>query len=151
MKSYYEKNEINEENIKEWAGLDESEETEEKIKENVFEQKMDPHRNQEIFNKKIFNDYKRKIISRTLEEMINKNQASERFETNNDLSVKDNADLAKTLISLKNRELSAGGNYSTFYSYKYGTNTFSLGKFRQTEKCEHRSKIHATHRRGYRC
>ena len=65
--------------------------------------------------------------------MINKNQASERFETNNDLSVKDNADLAKTLISLKNRELSAGGNYSTFYSYKYGTNTFSLGKFRQTE------------------
>ena len=133
MKSYNEKNEINEENLKEWAGLDESEETEEKIKENVFEQKIDPHRNQEIFNKIIFNDYKRKVLSRTLEEMINKNQASERFETNNDLSVKDNADLAKTLISLKNRELSAGGNYSTFYSYKYGTNTFSLGKFRQTE------------------
>ena len=133
MKSYKELDEIGDEDLKEWAGYDEPEETQDKVKENIFEQKMDPHRNQEIFNKKIFNDYKRKIISKSIENLINKNQQTERFETNNDISVKDNADLAKTLMSLRNREFSASGNYSTFYSNKYGTNTFSLGKFRQTE------------------
>lgn len=133
MKSYKEKDEIGDEDLKEWAGYDEQEETQEKIKENNFDEKIDPHRNQEIFNKNIFNDYKRKVISKSLEDILNKNQPTERNETNNDISVKDNADLAKTLMSLRNREFSAGGNYSTFYSNKYGTNTFSLGKFRQTD------------------
>ena len=42
-------------------------------------------------------------------------------------------ELTKTLLSLKDHEFSEGGNYSTFYSFKFGTNTTSFGKCGQTD------------------
>ena len=134
MKSYKEIDEITEEDLKTWQ--QNKQEGEEENKENIeqekkIDKKLEQHRNEEILDKKMINEYQRKILSKSLEERINKVQTSELNETNNDISIKDNAELAKTLMSLKNQEISA--NYSTFYSYKYGTNTASLAKFHQTE------------------
>ena len=135
MKSYKEIDEITEEDLKTWQ-QNKQEGEEEENKENIeqekkIDKKLEQHRNEEILDKKMINEYQRKILSKSLEERINKVQTSELNETNNDISIKDNAELAKTLMSLKNQEISA--NYSTFYSYKYGTNTASLAKFHQTE------------------
>ena len=135
MKSYKEIDEITEEDLKTWQQNKQEGEAEEN-KENIeqekkIDKKLEQHRNEEILDKKMINEYQRKILSKSLEERINKVQTSELNETNNDISIKDNAELAKTLMSLKNQEISA--NYSTFYSYKYGTNTASLAKFHQTE------------------
>ena len=134
MKSYKEIDEITEEDLKTWQ--QNKQEGEEENKENIEQEKkidkiLEQHRNEEILDKKMINEYQRKILSKSLEERINKVQTSEPNDTNNDISIKDNAELAKTLMSLKNQEISA--NYSTFYSYKYGTNTASLAKFHQTE------------------
>ena len=93
---------------------------------------IDPHRNEEIIDKKIVNDYQRKVLSKNLEERFHKIQNNENDETNNEINIKDDGELAKTLLSLKNQEFSGGGTYSTFYSYKFGTNATSFGKFRQT-------------------
>ena len=134
MKSYKEKNEITDEELKAWANIDgeDEKETLEKKSDN-YDRKLDSHRNEEIFDKKMINEYKRKILSKSLRERIKKPQKSESLDTNNDLSIKDNAELTKTLMSLKNQEFSGGGSYSTFYSNKYGTNAASLAKFRSTE------------------
>ena len=94
---------------------------------------IDPHRNEEIIDKKIVNDYQRKVLSKNLEERFHKIQNNENDETNNEINIKDDGELAKTLLSLKNQEFSGGGTYSTFYSYKFGTNATSFGKFRQTD------------------
>ena len=134
MKSYKELDEITNEDLKDWGENKQDEEEKERGKEKVnIYNKIDGHRNEEIIDKKMINEYRRKIISKSLEERLNNPPTIDPQETNNDLSIKDNAELAKTLISLKNQEFSNGGNYSTFYSYKYGTNTASLTKFRSTE------------------
>ena len=131
MKSYKEIDEITEEDLKTWQQNKQEGEDENIEQEKKIDKKLEQHRNEEILDKKMINEYQRKILSKSLEERINKVQTSELNETNNDISIKDNAELAKTLMSLKNQEISA--NYSTFYSYKYGTNTASLAKFHQTE------------------
>ena len=131
MKSYKEIDEITEEDLKTWQQNKQEGEDENIEQEKKIDKKLEQHRNKEILDKKMINEYQRKILSKSLEERINKVQTSELNETNNDISIKDNAELAKTLMSLKNQEISA--NYSTFYSYKYGTNTASLAKFHQTE------------------
>ena len=144
MKSYKELDEITDEEMKTWAdnkneeqGKDgeKDEENENIEKVNIkIDKKLDSHRNDEILDKKMINEYKRKILSKSLEEKMNRMQTSEPMETNDEFfNIKDNAELTKTLMSLKNQEFSGGGNYSTFYSYKYGTNTASLAKFRSTE------------------
>ena len=144
MKSYKELDEITDEEMKTWAdnkneeqGKDEKKDEENENIEKVnikIDKKLDSHRNDEILDKKMINEYKRKILSKSLEEKMNRMQASEPMETNDEFfNIKDNAELTKTLMSLKNQEFSGGGNYSTFYSYKYGTNTASLAKFRSTE------------------
>jgi len=144
MKSYKELDEITDEEMKTWAdnkneeqgkGEEKDEENENIEKVNIkINKKLDSHRNDEILDKKMINEYKRKIISKSLEEKMNRMQTSEPMETNDEFfNIKDNAELTKTLMSLKNQEFSGGGNYSTFYSYKYGTNTASLAKFRSTE------------------
>ena len=122
---------LDEKNIDEEKDI--KKEKEEKLNGNI-DRKLDIHRNEEILDKKLLNEYQRKILSKILEERISSAQISEPIETNNDPYMKDNSELTKTLISLKNQEFSGGGNYSTFYSYKYGTNSASLGKFRNTEK-----------------
>ena len=131
MKSYKDIDEITEEDLKTWQQNKQEGEDENIEQEKKIDKKLEQHRNEEILDKKMINEYQRKILSKSLEERINKVQTSELNETNNDISIKDNAELAKTLMSLKNQEISA--NYSTFYSYKYGTNTASLAKFHQTE------------------
>ena len=131
MKSYKEIDEITEEDLKTWQQNKQEGEDENIEQEKKIDKKLEQHRNEEILDKKMINEYQRKILSKSLEERINKVQTSEPNDTNNDISIKDNAELAKTLMSLKNQEISA--NYSTFYSYKYGTNTASLAKFHQTE------------------
>ena len=144
MKSYKELDEITDEEMKTWAdnkneeqGKDgeKDEENENIEKVNIkIDKKLDNHRNDEILDKKMINEYKRKILSKSLEEKMNRMQTSEPMEKNDEFfNIKDNAELTKTLMSLKNQEFSGGGNYSTFYSYKYGTNTASLAKFRSTE------------------
>ena len=144
MKSYKELDEITDEEMKTWAdnkneeqgkGEEKDGENENIEKVNIkIDKKLDSHRNDEILDKKMINEYKRKILSKSLEEKMNRMQASEPMETNDEFfNIKDNAELTKTLMSLKNQEFSGGGNYSTFYSYKYGTNTASLAKFRSTE------------------
>ena len=94
----------------------------------------DIHRNNELLDKNQINEYKRKLLSKSLEERIFKLQNSEDIgeEEDNFLSGKDNAELAKTLMSLQNQDFS-GGNFSTFYSNKFGTNISSLAKFRITQ------------------
>ena len=131
MKSYKDIDEITEEDLKTWQQNKQEGEDENIEQEKKIDKKLEQHRNKEILDKKMINEYQRKILSKSLEERINKVQTSEPNDTNNDISIKDNAELAKTLMSLKNQEISA--NYSTFYSYKYGTNTASLAKFHQTE------------------
>ena len=144
MKSYKELDEITDEEMKTWAdnkneeqgkGEEKDEENENIEKVNIkIDKKLDSHRNDEILDKKMINEYKRKILSKSLEEKMNRMQTSKPMETNDEFfNIKDNAELTKTLMSLKNQEFSGGGNYSTFYSYKYGTNTASLAKFRSTE------------------
>ena len=140
MKSYKELDEITDEEMKTWAENKQEEEGKEEEKEDnekvniKIDKKLDSHRNDEILDKKMIDEYKRKILSKSLEEKMNRMQTSEPMETNNEFfNIKDNAELTKTLMSLKNQEFSGGGSYSTFYSYKYGTNTASLAKFRSTE------------------
>ena len=140
MKSYKELDEITDEEMKTWAENKQEEEGKEEEKEDTekvnikIDWKLDSHRNDEILDKKMIDEYKRKILSKSLEEKMNRMQTSEPMETNNEFfNIKDNAELTKTLMSLKNQEFSGGGSYSTFYSYKYGTNTASLAKFHSTE------------------
>ena len=140
MKSYKELDEITDEEMKTWAENKQEEEGKEEEKEDTekinikIDKKLDSHRNDEILDKKMIDEYKRKILSKSLEEKMNRMQTSEPMETNDEFfNIKDNAELTKTLMSLKNQEFSGGGSYSTFYSYKYGTNTASLAKFRSTE------------------
>ena len=140
MKSYKELDEITDEEMKTWAENKQEEEGKEEEKEDTekvnikIDRKLDSHRNDEILDKKMIDEYKRKILSKSLEEKMNRMQTSEPMETNDEFfNIKDNAELTKTLMSLKNQEFSGGGSYSTFYSYKYGTNTASLAKFRSTE------------------
>ena len=140
MKSYKELDEITDEEMKTWAENKQEEEGKEEEKEDTekinikIDKKFDSHRNDEILDKKMIDEYKRKILSKSLEEKMNRMQTSEPMETNDEFfNIKDNAELTKTLMSLKNQEFSGGGSYSTFYSYKYGTNTASLAKFHSTE------------------
>lgn len=140
MKSYKELDEITDEEMKTWAENKQEEEGKEEEKEDTekinikIDKKLDSHRNDEILDKKMIDGYKRKILSKSLEEKMNRMQTSEPMETNDEFfNIKDNAELTKTLMSLKNQEFSGGGSYSTFYSYKYGTNTASLAKFHSTE------------------
>ena len=142
MKSYKELDEITDEEMKTWADNKQEEEGKEGEEEKEssekaiikIDRKLDSHRNDEILDKKMIDEYKRKILSKSLEEKMNRMQTSEPMETNDEFfNIKDNAELTKTLMSLKNQEFSGGGSYSTFYSYKYGTNTASLAKFHSTE------------------
>ncbi len=142
MKSYKELDEITDEEMKTWADNKQEEEGKEGEEEKEssekattkIDRKLYSHRNDEILDKKMIDEYKRKILSKSLEEKINRMQTSEPMETNDEFfNIKDNAELTKTLMSLKNQEFSGGGSYSTFYSYKYGTNTASLAKFHSTE------------------
>ena len=106
---------------------------EEKVEPIKNEREIDPHRNEKFFDKKLVNNYRRKILSKKLEEKYNKIQIKANDDIDKELNIKDDNYLAKTLLSLKDHEFSGGGNYSTFYSYKFGTNTTSYGKFHQTE------------------
>ena len=141
MKSYREVDEIPDDDIKEWVenkSPEEEEEVEEeeekdKIKNEQKVKKIIAHRSNELFDKKMLNEYQRKILSKSLREKMFRNQNSEPGETGQYNTTRSNAELIKTLTSLKNQEFSGGGSYSTFYSYKFGTNTASLGKFHPTE------------------
>ena len=140
MKSYREVDEIPDNDIKEWVenkSPEEEEEIEEeekdKIKKEQKVKKIIAHRSNELFDKKMLNEYQRKILSKSLRTKMLRNQNSEPGETGQYNTTRSNAELIKTLTSLKNQEFSGGGSYSTFYSYKFGTNTASLGKFHPTE------------------
>ena len=133
MKSYKEIDEITEDDLLIWGKGKASEEDSEK-KDLSKSRNKDIHRNNELLDKNQINEYKRKLLSKSLEERIFKLQNSEDIgeEEDNFLSGKDNAELAKTLMSLQNQDFS-GGNFSTFYSNKFGTNISSLAKFRITQ------------------
>ena len=130
QKSYKDVNEVIDEDLNDLENQKEQNDNNKLIGKD-FE--IDPHRNEEIIDKKIVNDYQRKVLSKNLEERFHKIQINENDETNNEINIKDDGELAKTLLSLKNQEFSGGGTYSTFYSYKFGTNATSFGKFRQTD------------------
>lgn len=130
QKSYKDVNEVIDEDLNDLENQKEQNDNNKLIGKD-FE--IDPHRNEEIIDKKIVNDYQRKVLSKNLEERFHKIQNNENDETNNEINIKDDGELAKTLLSLKNQEFSGGGTYSTFYSYKFGTNATSFGKFRQTD------------------
>ena len=130
QKSYKDVNEVIDEDLNDLENQKEQNDNNKLIGKD-FE--IDPHRNEEIIDKKIVNDYQRKVLSKNLEERFHKIQNNENDETNNEINIKDDGELAKTLLSLKNQEFSGGGTYSTFYSYKFGTNSTSFGKFRQTD------------------
>jgi len=130
QKSYKDVNEVIDEDLNDLENQKEQNDNNKLIGKD-FE--IDPHRNEEVIDKKIVNDYQRKVLSKNLEERFHKIQNNENDETNNEINIKDDGELAKTLLSLKNQEFSGGGTYSTFYSYKFGTNATSFGKFRQTD------------------
>ena len=128
---------INEKTYKDINEIDEEEpenqNQEDKVEPIKNDRETDPHRNEKCFDKKLVNNYRRKILSKRLEEKYNKIQIKANDDIDKELNIKDENYLAKTLLSLKDHEFSGGGNYSTFYSYKFGTNTTSFGKFHQTE------------------
>ena len=128
---------INEKTYKDINEIDEEEpenqNQEDKVEPIKNDRETDPHRNEKFFDKKLVNNYRRKILSKRLEEKYNKIQIKANDDIDKELNIKDENYLAKTLLSLKDHEFSGGGNYSTFYSYKFGTNTTSFGKFHQTE------------------
>ena len=128
---------INEKTYKDINEIDEEEpenqNQEDKVEPIKNDKETDPHRNENFFDKKLVNNYRRKILSKRLEEKYNKIQIKANDDIDKELNIKDENYLAKTLLSLKDHEFSGGGNYSTFYSYKFGTNTTSFGKFHQTE------------------
>ena len=107
-------------------------EQEEKTENNISEKELDSHRDAKYFDKKLVNDYQRKILSKNLKEKYKKIQNKINDDIDKELNIKDEK-LTKTLLSLRDHEFSGGGNYSTFYSFKFGTNTTSFGKFGQTD------------------
>ena len=108
-------------------------EQEEKTDNIKSDKELDSHRDVKFFDKKLVNDYQRKILSRNLKEKYKKIQSKINDDIDKELNIKDEKLLTKTLLSLKDHEFSGGGNYSTFYSFKFGTNTTSYGKFGQTD------------------
>ena len=132
VKSYKEINEIDEEEM-----LREKEEKKnEKNKENkkketnkkINYRKLNP-RNEDLINKKMLDEYQRKLLSRSL--IDNKNRQKTRNDKkivqmdNKQEKTTESATLAKTISVTPHQDFWAG-DYSTFYSYKHGTNLTAI-------------------------
>ena len=128
---------INEKTYKDINEVVDEDNENKKEKDNVqitkSEKELDSHRDVKFFDKNLVNDYQRKILSKVLEKEYKKIQNKINDDIDKDLNIKDEKELTKTLLSLKDHEFSGGGNYSTFYSFKFGTNTTSFGKCGQTD------------------
>ena len=142
-KSYKEIDEIDEDEL--LKGKENEEEKNEqndneKIKKSkkIIFKKINP-RNDSLVNKKMLDDYQRKLLSRSLSE--NKFKIKTRNEKNIDKSEKqpdkttESAVLAKTISVMPSQDFWAG-DYSTFYSYKNGTNLTTLRNMKNMENAQ---------------
>ena len=136
-----EKNEQNEQNEKkeeneekEENRNEENEQTEQKIENNKILgkkkftfKKLNP-RNEELINKKMLDEYQRKLLSKSISESKLKlktrndknNQSENTFEKTTESAI-----LTKTMSVIPSQDFWVG-DYSTFYSYKNGTNTTTI-------------------------
>ena len=139
-KTYKEIDEIDEEEL-----LKDKENEEEKNEQNENEKvkkhkkilfkKINP-RNDSLVNKKMLDDYQRKLLSKSLSEnkFKVKTRNDKRIDQNEKLPEKttESAILAKTISVIPSQDFWAG-DYSTFYSYKNGTNLTTLRNMRNMD------------------
>ena len=126
IKSYKEKDEINDLDLLEEAKNHQNESNNIDSKKIIF--KKLNHRNEDLINKKMINDYQHKALSQSLIE-------KKMFEQRNSIKTIDNdipkptqtSILAKTYSILHSQDYSRG-DFSTFYSNKNGTNIATLRK-----------------------
>ena len=146
-KTYKEIDEIDEEELLKGKG-NEEEKNEQKNEQNENEKvkkakkilfkKINP-RNDSLVNKKMLDDYQRKLLSRSLSD--NKFKIKTRNEKKIDQKEKlpekttESAVLAKTISVMPSQDFWAG-DYSTFYSYKNGTNLTTLRNIRNIENAQ---------------
>ena len=146
-KTYKEIDEIDEEELLK-GKENEEEKNEQKNEQNENEKvkkakkilfkKINP-RNDSLVNKKMLDDYQRKLLSRSLSD--NKFKIKTRNEKKIDQKEKlpekttESAVLAKTISVMPSQDFWAG-DYSTFYSYKNGTNLTTLRNIRNIENAQ---------------
>ena len=144
---YKERNKINEDlrriNIKSYKEVDEISE-EELMKDNNEEEKIDENeknkkiifkkinpRNEELINRKMIDEYQRKIImTNTIN--LKRNKLKAKKENKDEETSEKNTEntlMAKTVSVIPTQDFWSG-DFSTFYSYKHGTNLASLRKSR---------------------
>ena len=126
IKSYKEIDEISEHELKK-DNEEEKAEEKEKDKKLIFFKKINP-RNEELINKKMIDEYQRKIImTNTIN--LKRNYQRTRNENMDEGALEKNEenDMAKTTSSMPKQDFWSG-DFSTFYSYKHGTNLASLRK-----------------------
>ena len=132
VKSYKEINEIDEEELlKEKEEKKNEENNENKKKETnkkINYRKLNP-RNEDLINKKMLDEYQRKLLSSSI--ILNKNRQKTRNDKkigqgdNQQEKTTESATLAKTIPATPHQDFWAG-DYSTFYSYKNGTNLTAI-------------------------
>ena len=133
VKSYKEINEIDEEELlKEKEEKKNEENDENKKKENTNKKinyrKLNP-RNEDLIDKKMLDEYQRKLLSRSL--IDNKKWQKTRNDKkigksdNQQEKTTESATMAKTISVTPHQDFWAG-DYSTFYSYKNGTNLTTI-------------------------
>ena len=141
VKSYKEKDEIDEEEVwkeqeevkneENWengenAEIDENKPKEE-IKKPIFK-KLNP-RNEDLMNKKMLDEYQRKHLSQSRVDNRNKQKARNIEKSGQDENKQEktteSATLARTVTGIPTQDFWVG-DFSTFYSYKHGTNLSTL-------------------------
>lgn len=142
-KTYKEIDEIDEEELlKEKENEEEKNEQNEneKVKKNkkILFKKINP-RNDALVNKKMLDDYQRKLLSKSLSEnkFKVKTRNVQKIDQNEKIPEKttESAILAKTISVMPSQDFWAG-DYSTFYSYKNGTNLTTLRNIRNMENAQ---------------
>ena len=133
VKSYKEINEIDEEELLREKEEKKNEENDgDKKKEDTNKKinyrKLNP-RNEDLINKKMLDEYQRKLLSSSI--ILNKNRQKTRNDKkigqgdNQQEKTTESATLAKTISATPHQDFWAG-DYSTFYSYKNGTNLTAI-------------------------
>ena len=131
VKSYKEKNEINDEDlmkIKEEEAKNQQIEGDNSMNNNkkIFFKKIN-NRNEDLINKKMLEEYQRKILSKSINEKKIKSRTRNNIQKDNNSDKKSEKNILSTTISTPTQDFWAG-DYSTFYSFKNGTNYSSLRK-----------------------
>ena len=92
----------------------------------IFFKKIN-NRNEDLINKKMLEEYQRKILSKSINENIIKSRTRNNIQKDNNSDKRSEKNILSKTISTPTQDFWAG-DYSTFYSFKNGTNYSSLRK-----------------------